>query len=273
MKNLMCQKRRRIIIRKKDGDNKEVYRCAHGATEKYKHDVDENTCQSCTLRQPLLKVSSVCKEHPPKQPIWPEPYYTDSGDVVYQYQENIESPPEPQGYERKGKAGKRSWQFTNKWVNCKYRHKANILTPKGDLQVRAFCGIKGNRPILPEDCEKCLADVISIGGNLDTKQVENNIPLLEPISDEEQNSTPDYPSTIELLDSYWKAVKRWVAAGRPTRTDSEVEKIHEEFCSKCNWYDSEAQRCKGCGCRVREKGAAILNKIKMKTEHCPRNFW
>ena len=31
--------------------------------------------------------------------------------------------------------------------------------------------------------------------------------------------------------------------------------------------------CRGCGCRVAAYGMAVFNKIKMATQHCPREKW
>jgi hypothetical protein len=84
---------------------------------------------------------------------------------------------------------------------------------------------------------------------------------------------PEIPGIGQQLATYWKALKKWIAAGRPERSDAEVEQIHAQHCSKCDWYDAESKRCKGCGCKVKAAGAAMMNKIKMATEHCPRNFW
>jgi hypothetical protein len=83
----------------------------------------------------------------------------------------------------------------------------------------------------------------------------------------------EYPGLITEIITYGAAVSGWIKAGRPTRTDEEVRDIHTIHCSKCNWYDPEQQRCKGCGCGVKAEGAALLNKIKMSTQHCPQQLW
>lgn len=86
------------------------------------------------------------------------------------------------------------------------------------------------------------------------------------------SKVPNFPSNSKLITNYGKAVKRWIVAGRPTRSKEEVKRIYD-LCASCNWFDSESQRCKGCGCNVKPKGLAIFNKIKMLTEHCPRRLW
>lgn len=82
-----------------------------------------------------------------------------------------------------------------------------------------------------------------------------------------------YPPLYEQLLSYKGALSEWVKAGKPTRTQQEVEKIIEKFCKKCDWYDRKAHRCKGCGCKVSKSSIAIINKVKMGNQHCPKGLW
>jgi hypothetical protein len=244
MENLQCQKRRHIIIRNKDGSRQKMHRCANGASKNYKNKIDEIVCKSCTLRQPLLKLASTCKECASHSAVWPEPSYYNM-DIVYPPQDKVDPPPLPEGYKRKD-----TWQFECNWGKCLYRQFMNQRSPKGNLQIQAFCTAQKNRAISYTECEKCLLDTTKISGNI-----------------------PTLPGAAKLLGTYWEAVKRWISAGRPVREDAEVQKIHEEFCVSCSWHDSESQRCKGCGCIVKPAGAALFNKVKMKTERCPRNFW
>lgn len=273
MKTLQCQKRRRVVIRKKDGSKDEVYRCAHGATKNYRDNVDESACNNCALRQPLISIAGTCKEHPPNNPIWPEPRYKD-GDIIYPYEEGVPKPPVPEGYTRKAEEGPESWQFESQWGKCPYRQYMNRRTPKGDVQVHAYCTVRTNYRVENEECKQCLAALADMEGVIDVEEAGDNSALPESIENRlDKHGVPKYPGATELLDNYWKAVKRWIAAGRPARDNAEVARIHEEFCSSCDWYDPELKRCKGCGCSVRPKGITLLNKIKMKTEHCPRHFW
>ena len=269
MKNLRCQKRQRIVMRSKAGNKKEKYCCANGMTDNYRHDVVKSICESCTLRRPSLELAATCKECAPNTTIWLEPYYYNT-DIVYPFQDEVEQPPVPEGYERKIN----SWQFESKWKKCPYRQFMNQRTPRGNLQIQAYCDAQYNHAVSHRDCEKCFADITEIGGNLDKQVVEDNIPIPEAIKKRvDKKGIPTLPGVEELLDTYWKAVKRWIAAGRPVRRDGEVQRIHKEFCAPCDWYDSKSQRCKGCGCIVKPQGIALLNKIKMQTEHCPRSFW
>jgi len=84
---------------------------------------------------------------------------------------------------------------------------------------------------------------------------------------------PQTPGLMRRTLSYAEALIAWTAARRPERPDKEVERIFHQHCKACKWFDPERQICRGCGCRVAEAGFAVTNKIKMATEHCPRDLW
>jgi hypothetical protein len=87
---------------------------------------------------------------------------------------------------------------------------------------------------------------------------------------------PRVPSLPRRILTWAEATVEWVAQGRPERSDEEVARLHATFCASsppCRWYDVNKQRCQGCGCKVTANGPAIFNKIKMATQHCPRNLW
>jgi len=84
---------------------------------------------------------------------------------------------------------------------------------------------------------------------------------------------PATPGLVRRALSYAEALIEWTAAGRPERSDKEVERIFHQHCQPCKWFDRDRQTCRGCGCRVADNGYAISNKIKMATEHCPRDLW
>lgn len=71
---------------------------------------------------------------------------------------------------------------------------------------------------------------------------------------------------------YTNAVTRWILAGKPTRTDEEVEKLLAT-CKQCEEYDEEKQRCKACGCNINLNTNPLLNKLRMGTEQCPKGKW
>lgn len=81
----------------------------------------------------------------------------------------------------------------------------------------------------------------------------------------------EFPPLSLLMWTYKEALLKWQKAGRPKRSQEEVEHIHKTYCKPCEWYDNE--RCKGCGCKVTVGSIAIFNKLKMATEHCPKGNW
>jgi hypothetical protein len=114
------------------------------------------------------------------------------------------------------------------------------------------------RLVRPAECERCLA-------GLESNPVVEAPPEPEP--------PPEPPGLVRRAISYAEALAQWTAAGRPERSDKDVEQIFHRFCKPCRWFDRRRQICRGCGCRVADTGYAILNKIKMATEHCPRDLW
>jgi hypothetical protein len=119
------------------------------------------------------------------------------------------------------------------------------------------------RLIRPIDCRRCL------GLESEPTGPETSDPPPPPAP----AGVPTPPGLIRRAYSWAEAVARWTAAGQPTRPDKEVERIFNESCKTCKWFDPERQICRGCGCRVAENGVAVINKIKMATEHCPRELW
>ena len=80
------------------------------------------------------------------------------------------------------------------------------------------------------------------------------------------------PSVTAQLSSYAAAVSRWLAAGRPVRTDEQVGELLA-ICqdNRCGKYRDG--QCLACGCRVNSSGWALANKLRMATEDCPKGFW
>ncbi len=78
---------------------------------------------------------------------------------------------------------------------------------------------------------------------------------------------------IDPVIQYVQALARWIAAGRPVRSDWEVMSIHAQYCHPCADYDTEREVCTVCGCKARRGGMAVRNKLKMKTEICPLGHW
>lgn len=71
----------------------------------------------------------------------------------------------------------------------------------------------------------------------------------------------------EKIMNYATALRRWVAAGKPERTDAEIEKLYDEHCSKCSMFQNGV--CNSCGCPASKDQPAIRNKLRMATEECP----
>jgi len=97
------------------------------------------------------------------------------------------------------------------------------------------------------------------------------------LDESEFQESPEYPAMTLQLWLYKEALIRWHKAGRPVRSQEQVQKIHSEFCANpdtpCDYYDPKKRRCKDCGCRVTTGAIAVVNKIKMATESCPKGKW
>lgn len=84
---------------------------------------------------------------------------------------------------------------------------------------------------------------------------------------------PAGKEVARLAKRYVSAVARWIAAGRPTRTDDEVGAIFAGVCVPCEHFNEDKQTCRVCGCRVGRGKVALVNKLRMLTETCPRGKW
>lgn len=133
--------------------------------------------------------------------------------------------------------------------------------------------------VTEKECHICQYELVKYGlvdkdGNIipDTEIKNLKGTLLEE-GEFSQDKDKQYPSLLTQANNYRGAVKRWIKAGRPKRTDEEIKEIYERHCEQCNWFDKESNRCKGCGCRVVMKGLAIFNKLRMATEHCPKQLF
>jgi len=108
------------------------------------------------------------------------------------------------------------------------------------------------------------AEMIRDAG-MDPKDLERSI---EPVGSGQP--PPNYPPLSMQVWAYKEALIRWAKAGRPTRSQEEVEHLLNTHCKTCDWFDPEQSRCKGCGCKVSESAIAVINKLKMATESCPK---
>lgn len=107
--------------------------------------------------------------------------------------------------------------------------------------------------------------------SLKANDIQGTHPIATVTKSVEQ--VPTTPNLRTRILTYTEAVAKWITAGRPERSDEEVQRIFQEHCEPCSWRKRRSNICRGCGCRVAAYGMAVLNKIKMATEHCPREKW
>ncbi len=152
---------------------------------------------------------------------------------------------------------------------CNFRLDGNGTRARCNSPASIYCGCF----VTITKCQRCQTDP----PKTDERRLlpKRRRPRETPASNSpaSTNDAPDPPGLVRRILSYAEAVARWTAAGRPERPDKEVERIFNKNCKTCKWFDPEKQICRGCGCRVAETGVAVLNKIKMATEHCPRELW
>lgn len=77
-------------------------------------------------------------------------------------------------------------------------------------------------------------------------------------------------SAAGKLKNYARAVTRHILTGCETRTDEEVSKLLN-VCRACEFYEDET--CRICGCRINSNPSAFTNKLRMKTQKCPKGKW
>ncbi len=111
--------------------------------------------------------------------------------------------------------------------------------PSCEFRVAGTCAVT-SLPVNPEICNRCAKDT-----KMETARFG------------------------EKVMNYSKALRKWIAAGRPERTDEEVAAILAEHCGGCRMYDKKREVCNSCGCPANKNLPAIRNKLKMATEACP----
>ena len=123
----------------------------------------------------------------------------------------------------------------------------------------------------PVRCQQCLDGSLHCDKPVRLRPRRKLPAVRRPASGDD--TPPEPPSLVRRVFSYAEAIAQWTAAGRPERPDKEVEQIFHQHCKPCKWFDGDRKLCRGCGCRVASSGLALVNKIKMATEHCPRELW
>jgi len=129
----------------------------------------------------------------------------------------------------------------------------------GHLWIEQYSGSRMRRFV----CSRCRKLVVLTS----SEDVTTALGAQSPCKARKTSATP--PGTARQAWNYTKAVARWIAAGRPVRSDSRVQEIFETLCQPCEHFDAEHQSCRLCGCRVRKSGSAFANKLRMATERCP----
>lgn len=104
------------------------------------------------------------------------------------------------------------------------------------------------------------------------------------VTDASGEPVPIVPSTSKV-QRFTKAVSRWIAAGKPERTDEQVDAILRDHCSMCELFKDSRCTHRDCGCQVRSSAGekipligwllprGMLNKLRMATERCPAGKW
>lgn len=94
--------------------------------------------------------------------------------------------------------------------------------------------------------------------------------------DANANALPYLPSLVTQVANVSKGAAKWIAAGRPVRSDEEVAKLFDQCQSNvCGLYrpkEDGVGRCAGCGCWLKRNGG-LMNKLKWATEDCPKGFF
>jgi hypothetical protein len=156
----------------------------------------------------------------------------------------------------------------NEYPPCPKRLTGADMHPKCNDPMKGYF----QRPVRETECRRCLGlDPMPTDAATDESSPPD--PPLAPMQPSPPSDPPTSPGLVRQAISYTEALARWTAAGRPERSDKDVERIFHEHCKPCKWYDPKKHICRGCGCRVADSGVAVLNKIRMATEHCPRDLW
>lgn len=112
-------------------------------------------------------------------------------------------------------------------------------------------------------------------------------PVRRRCSATDRDSRPyEPPNALQQVTNYQRAIRRWMKAGRPERSEAEALAIFEGHCQSCDMLNKGTCTHKECGCTVRGTSstlvkighamgvpAALTNKLRMATESCPLGKW
>lgn len=232
---MKCLKQQQILRRSQDGDS-EYVKCINKASKNFGKEVTEPDCLECPLKQ-LGPCRQDCHVRRREGMEYPEPKVVGGLLLFEKDQGNLD------GFTKVADN-----QYKSDWPDCPMLLTNNSINPDGSLKIVCCCGKDLNERTHAE-CSKCFSELKIIPEKL--------LP----------------PPLFNQVKNYSKAVYKWVASGLESRTDEEVEKIFQEYCSTCEKYDKDKQVCLHCGCKIQTGGIAISNKLKMASEHCPLGKW
>lgn len=79
-------------------------------------------------------------------------------------------------------------------------------------------------------------------------------------------------SPVQQFKNYAVAVTQHIATGMGTRTDAEVNDILA-ICQQCEHFNITGGYCRICGCRCNANKSPFTNKLRMKSQKCPKGKW
>jgi len=79
------------------------------------------------------------------------------------------------------------------------------------------------------------------------------------------------PDVLKKGINYAKSWGRWIIAGRPKRSDSDVINLRA-ICNLCDLFDGDVCTHRKCGCSVAQ-GNWFGDKLVWETESCPIKKW
>src|SRR5690606_33576924 len=71
---------------------------------------------------------------------------------------------------------------------------------------------------------------------------------------------------VSLYQRYLREKEVWKLAGKPERSQEEIDLIINLYCKPCNRYNAVTGQCGKCGC-------VLTYKVKMATSQCPEGKW
>jgi hypothetical protein len=91
------------------------------------------------------------------------------------------------------------------------------------------------------------------------------------------------PGLLAKVGNYARAISRWRAAGRPNRTDEQVDSLLK-ICQACERFKDGHCTHRNCGCSLMSAASeseswlgrisrGLANKLRMATESCPDGKW